>query len=152
MDQPVVYDKAKWHYDGDYPSDLPQSQAFVHAGMFLGWLIYHDLISEEFVEDFGREVAQFKRREVSGPRVFEISDGVLVDDMLSDEGNSFAAHYFDFKNGKFAADYEELFCAALPSLYHVEDTWANYKKLTERVDQRYAEWKRPPKKPRFGFR
>ena len=62
MDQPTVYDKAKWHYDGDYPSALAHSQAFVHTGMFLGWLIDHDLVSEEFVEDTSDGIGRFKRR------------------------------------------------------------------------------------------
>ena len=151
MDQPVVYDKAKWHYEGEFPAGLAESQAFVPTGMFLGWLVDRDLISEEFADDWGEEMARFKRREISGPALFELVDGALVDDMLSDEGNSFAAHYFDFEKGRFIGDYEELLCAALPSRYHVEDTWENYGKLAQRVDQRYAEWKSPPKKRRFGL-
>jgi len=35
MREAIVYDKAKWHYGGDYPKDLPIEQAFVHTGMFL---------------------------------------------------------------------------------------------------------------------
>ncbi|MGZ5232475.1 MAG: DUF7832 domain-containing protein [Burkholderiales bacterium] len=151
MDNPVVYDKAKWHYDGDYPADLPQSQAFVHTGLFLGWLIDQTLISEEFLEDFGAEMERFKRREITGPRLFELCDGALVDDMLNDEGNAFAEHYFDLQTGKFVKDYEEIFCKRLPSMYHVEDSWANYDKLKQRVDERYAAWKQPPKKRRFGL-
>src|SRR5262245_20687641 len=34
---PHVYDKAKYHYDGDYPKGLPRPQAFVHTGMLIGW-------------------------------------------------------------------------------------------------------------------
>ena len=151
MAEPVVYDKAKWHYEGDYPSDLPESQAFVHTGMFFGWLIEHELVSSDFAEDFAQEISQFKGREVTGPRLFEVVDGALVDDMLNEEGNAFAAHYFDFQKGRFVADYDELFCSMLPSMYHVEDTWSNYEKLKNRIDQRYAEWKEPPRKRRFGI-
>lgn len=146
MDQPVVYDKAKWHYEGDYPSDLQESQAFVHTGMFLGWLIDHDLISDEFADDSADGVAQFRRREVTGPEVFQSCDGALVDDMLSDEGNAFAQYYFDFERGKFVQDYEELLSSRLPTMYHVEDTWANYDTLKKRIDERYSEWKRTKRK------
>jgi len=146
MDQPTVYDKAKWHCDGDYPSGLAQSQAFVHSGMFLGWLIDHDLVSDEFVEDTSDGIGRLKRRELTGPELFEYCDGALVDDMLSDEGNAFAQHYFDFQTGQFMHDYEELLSSTLPSMYHVENTWTNYEKLKHRIDQRFEEWKGGPKK------
>jgi hypothetical protein len=29
-----VYDKAKWHYDGDFPNELDVSHGFVHTGIF----------------------------------------------------------------------------------------------------------------------
>jgi hypothetical protein len=44
---------------------------------------------------------------------------------------------------------------ALPSQYHVEDTWENYEKLKARIDERFAEWQagkaekaRPESKPK----
>jgi hypothetical protein len=33
---------------------------------------------------------------------------------------------------------------ALPSLYHVPDTWASYDRLAPVIAQRYDEWKRQP--------
>ena len=139
---PVVYDKAKYHYDGDYPNDLPPEQAFVHTGLYLGWIIDHDLYSEEFREETAGLIAGFKARKVTGPEIYESWDGCLIDDMLSDEGNAFSQDYFDFERGAFLADYEELLRRNLPSVYHVANTWANYDRLCERVDQRYAKWHR----------
>src|SRR5438105_13524465 len=34
---PHAYDKADWHAEGDFPDDLPEDQATVHTGMFVGW-------------------------------------------------------------------------------------------------------------------
>ena len=48
MKHPQVYDKAEYHYDGEFPADLPIEQAFVHTGMFLGWIVYHHLYSDWF--------------------------------------------------------------------------------------------------------
>ena len=31
----IVYDKAKYHYEGDWPKGLRTKQAFVHTGLFL---------------------------------------------------------------------------------------------------------------------
>ena len=46
--QTIIYDKAKYHYEGDFPQELPMEQAFVHTGMFLSWIIDNNLFSDEF--------------------------------------------------------------------------------------------------------
>src|SRR4051794_15432306 len=51
IEGPLVYDKAKYHYDGDFPKGLPRKQAFVHTGMFIGWLIDHGMIADEFLQE-----------------------------------------------------------------------------------------------------
>ena len=142
MANPVVYDKAKWHYGGDYPADFPISQAFVHTGMFLAWIVDHDLYSPEFAEEFAQEIAAVKTRTMSGAQLLEAADGVFADDMLSEEGNAFTRDYFDFEHGAYLSDYQETLGANLPSLYHVQDTWENYDKLRAVIDRRYADWRR----------
>jgi hypothetical protein len=139
--KPIVYDKAKYHDDSIAEEGLDARQAFVHTGVFLGWLIDRNLLSEEFWDNAGEEIEAFRQRRRTGPQIYEWNDGVLVDDMLNEEGNAFAQHYFDFDKGQYLADYEELLCAGLPSQYHVDDTWENYDKLKQRIDQRYEVWK-----------
>jgi hypothetical protein len=46
-----VYDKAKYHYGGQFPPDQTMEQALVHTGMYLGWVIDAGLYSEEFSHD-----------------------------------------------------------------------------------------------------
>ncbi len=138
MSDPHVYDKAKWHYEGDFPQGLSSYQGFVHTGMFVGWLIEHDMISG----DFELEAARFRSGELTGTQVYEFWDGALVDDMLTEKGNEFALAYFDFTHGEYLADYSEVLARDLPSQYHVQDTRENYARLKERVDERYADWQR----------
>ena len=140
MSRPVVYDKAKYHYGGDWSAGLPDEQAFVHTGLYLGWIIDRELHSPLMAED-EELIARFRARQITGPEVYEAWDGCLVDDMLSDEGNAFSQHYFDFARGRFLSDYEELLVDGRPSLYHVPNTWENYDRLKERIDRRYADWK-----------
>ena len=142
MAEQIVYDKAKYHYDGDFPADLEIEQGFVHTGMFLGWIIEHDLYSEWFGKELAGYVAACKAREMTGAKVFEACDGVFMEDMLSEEGNRFAQYYFDFERGKYLSDYGELLGQGLPTIYHVSDSWANYERLRARIDKRYGEWKR----------
>src|SRR5205814_4546138 len=79
MAEPYVYDKAKYHYDGTFPEDLEPEQGFVHTGMFLGWIVDHDLYDTDW---FGPEMRSyidaFKNRELTGPKLFEACDGVLL--------------------------------------------------------------------------
>jgi hypothetical protein len=142
MRDPIVYDKAEYHYGGDYPEDLTGEQAFVHTGMYLGWIIDHDLYSEEFASECPDLIKQFKAGQITGARVYEWWDGCLSDDMLNEEGNAFSQFYFDFEQGQFLADYDELLAGDLPSLYHVEDSQENYDKLKARINQRYEAWKK----------
>jgi hypothetical protein len=141
VDETYVYDKAKWHYEGDFPADLPKRQAFVHTGMYLGWIIDRGLYSEEFAVDAAKDIRRFKARQITGPQVYRICDGSLAADMLSEEGNAFSRAYFDFDKGRFLSDYDELMCDELPSMYHVRGTWKNYERLKARIDSRFAKWK-----------
>ena len=134
----MVYDKAKDHYDGDFPKGLPHRQAFVHTGMFIGWLIEHDLIAPDFLP----ETEGFKERRITGAEVYEAWDGCLTREMLTDEGNRFASDYFDFQRGEYLDDYEQILAKGLPSLYHVADTWENYDIIREKIDQRFEYWKK----------
>src|SRR5262249_46048100 len=142
MSDTIVFDKAKWHYEGEYPADLDEDQAFVHTGLFLGWIIDAGLFSEEFEEDFEKEIRRFKARKLTGPGVYRLADGVFVDDMLSEEGLAFTQAYFDFEKGKYLKDYDKLLSGGLASMYHVPDTWASYDALKPQIDKRYAAWRR----------
>ncbi len=142
MTESYVYDKAEYHYDGEYPENLPEEQAFVHTGMFLGWILDNDLHSVDFWQDSAGYIASFKAREMTGAQVYEYAcDGVLLDEELSEDGNAFAHDYFDFGREQYLKDYDELLARGLPSIYHVEDTWNNYEKIARRISSRYREWK-----------
>ncbi len=146
MTKPFVYDKAKYHYDGDFPDELEESQGFVHTGMFLGWVIERGLYDTAW---FGPEmtsyITAFKKREISGAKLFEACDGVFLDTMLNVEGNAFAHHYFEFGRGKYLRDYAEILVVpnGLPTVYHVADSAQNYDRIKRQINKRYREWKWP---------
>ncbi|MGH7457354.1 MAG: hypothetical protein ACRENG_38750, partial [bacterium] len=68
--------------------------------------------------------------------------GVLSEDMLTAEGNAFTQQYFDFDNGQYLDDYDELLAEHLPSFFHVAETWENYDILAKRIDERFTAWKK----------
>jgi hypothetical protein len=137
-----VYDKAKYHFGGDFPEELDDFQGYVHTGMFLTWLINNDLLDNEFFEDSQDEIEEVKQRKWTGSQFYESQmDGVFSIEEVSELGNRFALDYFDFDTGKYLDDYEMTLANELPTLFHVEDNWDNYEAIGKVIDKRFSEWK-----------
>ncbi len=126
MESPHVYDKAKYHYETVEEYGLTEDHADNHTVFFLRWLIERGLMSEEFVDESATILEKFRTGEAGIHDVYGWWDCCLIDDMLSDEGNDFAMHYFEFNNGKYLHDYAETLQRELPSEYHVDYSEENY--------------------------
>ena len=133
--------RISWDYDGTYPPGLPIEQAFVHTGLYLGWLADRRLVSDEFEADFAEELRRFRARDLTGPALYQIASGALAEDMLNAEGDAFTRAYYVPPEG-YLADYAALLSAGLPSAYHVPDSWANYRQLKATLDRRFQAWLR----------
>ncbi len=137
--QDKVYDLAKDHFLGDFPSNLPIEKAYLHIGIYMGWVIDHDLYSEYFEEEAETEIYRFKRREVPCIILAEIWDGRLSHELFNTETNFFTYYYY--AGGIFKRDYIDVLVTSHPTIYHVNDDWENYEKIAKRISQRYEEWK-----------
>ena len=154
MSSPVVYDKAKYHHETVMDAGLDDVQSEVHTAFFLGWLLDNALTSDDFNRECPELIAQYNSREINALKVYEWWDCCLIDDMLSDTGNAFTQHYFDFNRGQYLADYSELLVRDLPSEFHVPYSWENYEIIQERIDSRFQQWQakgRPGKRPWWRF-
>ena len=138
--QRTIYDNAKSHFLGNFPQSLPIEQAYVHIGMYLGWIIDSALYSEYFEEEASNQIFRFRRREISCTILSEVWDGYLGFELFSREGNLFTYHYYG--GGLYKSDYDEVLVKTLPSIYHVIDSWENYEKMRARINERFADWKR----------
>jgi hypothetical protein len=136
----LIYDQAKRHFLGNFPTVLPIEQAYVHIGMFMGWMLDNELYSEMFEEEEGHQLIRFQRREVTCSLLSAMWDGDLGEDLFNEEGNAFSVHYY--QSGMYRKDYQKNLAEHLPSFYHVQDTWENYEKMAEIIQQRYEEWKK----------
>jgi len=137
---PHVYDKAKYHDDSCLKGRLPDGQSFVHTGLFVAWLVNHDLVkTSPGYDDW--VIANCKARLGAPTGYYEWNDGVLLDEMLTDEGNAFAQSYFDFENGQYLADYGLYVAFGLPSVFQVPNTWEAYNLVESFVDARYRQFK-----------
>jgi hypothetical protein len=138
-----VYDKAKWHYNGDYPADLDIEQAYVHTGLYVTWLARNDLLGDWLVAEQPAGYAAARSRSNGPIDLYKLWDGCLIDDMLTAEGNAFSKEYFDFKTGQYLTDYEALLGDA-PDLYRLEPSWENYDRLAASISSAYKRWKKSP--------
>lgn len=147
----IVFDKAKWHYGGNFPKDLDRYQAYIHTGFFLGWLIKNNLISKWFIEEAGNKIEKFRNGELSPVKIYEqVLDGVFSDEELDEEGLAFSKAYFSFKEGLYLSDYEETLGKGLADVYYVQDNWDNFKAIDEVINKRYLSWKQSPASVRKG--
>ena len=113
--------------------------------MFLAWCVLHGMAGELHTDDQADELAELHARELTPGRWFVMTcDAQFVDDDPNDEGNAFAASYYALDRGLYLGDYDQILGQALPSLYHVPDTWDTYDRLAPVIAQRYDEWKRQP--------
>jgi hypothetical protein len=135
----LIYDRAKHHFLGQFPSILPIEQAYVHIGMFLGWMLEQNLYSIIFEEEEAHQVLRFKSREITCSILSALWDGYLGEDLFNDEGNAFSIYYY--QSGMYRRDYQDVLADDLPSMYHVEDTWENFDKISACILQRFEEWK-----------
>src|SRR5262245_57015519 len=103
----MKYDEASWHYGCDFPEDLPPAAAATHSGMFLGRALLAGLGGEIHTTEWPEELDKPRTRSIT-PAQFLINacDEKFTDEDLSDEGNAFAASYFDLERGAYISDYE----------------------------------------------
>lgn len=133
-----IYDNAKSHFLGNFPSDLPIEQAYVHIGMYLGWVIENEHYSEYFEDEADIQIYRFQNRQISCTILSEIWDGYLGYELFNETGNLFTYYYYG--SGIYRKDYQTLLASSLPSLYHVTDSWENYDRMAQQISKRFTEW------------
>ena len=138
----MSYDRADWHYGGNFPKELPQENGGTHIGMFLAWAIANSLEGDLHKEESGPALEAVRRREMTGRQfLFDQCDEKFTDEDLNDEGNAFAAAYYSREDPLYIHDYEGVLGAGVPTLYHVADTWENYDKIAPVISRRFMKWK-----------
>jgi len=140
IDENFVFDKAKYHFESISEAELDEEQAYVHTGLFFAWIIKNNLYSEFLLEESPEEIEQTKNERISPSELYMNWDGVLIGELLNQIGYNFATDYFDFENGDYVNDYEEILCLTDPDIFRVKNTWENYHKMAERIDVKFDKW------------
>lgn len=137
-EQHIIDDARKYFLEG-LPSDIPLDQAYLHIGMYLGWVIENELYSEDFEDEFGAQIIRFKKRDTSCVIVGELWDGIVFSEQFSDpKGQKFADYYY--RSGTYMKDFEQTLAEGLDSIFKVKDNWENFTKMQEVINNRYIAW------------
>lgn len=119
------------------------------AGIFLAWAVNHQLISESLSRDGAANVTKVRLRAIRGSELLTtVCSGELKAMHLSDQGNDFAAAYYD-------ASYRDAFSSALKEhderVTSVQDDlmseWALYDQLAPGITRAYRDRYAPPSQP-----
>lgn len=146
----MAYDRADWHYGGDFPADLPRERGGTHVGMFLAWAATAHLIGELHADESPDDLRKLRDREITGCQfLFAACDEKLTEEDLNEEGNAFAKDYY--ATDRYLDDYADVLGDDLESLYHVEDSWENFDRLKPILDRRLAAWRRGRSRPWWQF-
>lgn len=147
------YDDASWHYEGDYPQNLPDECAATHIGMYIAWCIDNNRMSEEIMEDYEEEIMAIKSRKITGAAfVIKAMDEKFTSDDLDEKMIGFTNDYYE-SDTAFEYSYFEDYCYVFDTLakkkgvdydtiYYIEDTWENYQLINEIITRRYLLWKK----------
>jgi len=106
----MAYDRADWHYGGNFPSDLPPEAGGTHIGMFLAWTITRGLEGEFHRAESPAVLEALRSRQITGREFLtDECDEKFREEDLSEEGNAFAKVYYEKEGrGGYLADYEEI--------------------------------------------
>ncbi len=139
MNQPKAYDKSKWHDEAVAQFGLPEEHASHHIVFFFRWCIEHDFLIGWLRTEWPDDYTAVREGRLNALAYFEKLDRCLIDDMLSDEGNAFAAAYYE--HGRYIEDLTGTLKGSLPSEYHIPFNDDTYGRLKQLIDGRYAAWK-----------
>jgi hypothetical protein len=139
----MKYDDASWHYEGNFPKDLPKSAGSTHIGMFVAWCVLNGMVGDVHTEDFPEELQALRDREITpGSWLIKACDGKFIEEDLNEEGNAFAREFFDAKGAGYLEEYTATLCDSCGTLYHVADTWENFDRLAPVIQARFDAWKK----------
>lgn len=128
----MKFDDLDYHAGEAEEAGYPAENGFTHIGLYLAWLIRHDLHNPEHFP--AEHVAAVRSGDMAGSDLADHLDDKLMADDMTAEGASFSAARYD----AYLANYEREF-AAEPS-YSIEDDAASYARIAPAIDREYGEW------------
>ncbi len=129
---PQKFDDVGWHEGPAADNGQPREHAFTHIGIYLSWLIRHDLHGPRwFPRDHIRGV---KAGSMTGSDLADDIDWKLTSDEMTTEGSDFTAACYD----RYMTEYNKLL--GDDAEYRVAEDGALYARVAPIIDRLYADW------------
>jgi hypothetical protein len=127
----MKYDDAEFH---DPDGNLEEEFAAAHIALFLRWCVERNLVSDFLKEESGAELERARAGAITYTEfLLSQTDGKLVDQDLSEEGNRFAAAYYD----DYLREYSTT--CGFP-VYSRTEAQHDYATISALLDRRFAEF------------
>lgn len=132
----TTFDRLDWHLDAAIERGRPPENAFAHIGLFLAWLIRHDLHDPAaFPPGTATLVAGVRSGRSPGSVLREVVGDALTSDLLSLEGDAFTRWYYP----SYLDDYAVAFADVAD--YGVTEDDAASSRISPTIDRRFVEWR-----------
>ena len=125
------YDDADWHEGAALEAGQPAEHAFAHIGLYLGWLIRHDLVNTDMFAE--QDLADIKVGTMTGADLHGGVDGKLFSELMTQEGAAFSDWYYR----RYVEDYDAAFDG--PD-YSIADEAASRARIDPVIDRSYSDW------------
>lgn len=135
----MVFDKAKWHFGGEFPDNLPQYQGYVITGFFVGYLIQNGMMSAKYYrhKNYLQHTEAVKNGVLSPVRFFhDYMDGVFDSADTNYIGYLFSKSHYE--PDRYFDDLATIKAfEPLESFYHIEDNAENYQLVYAVIDRAF---------------
>ena len=128
----MSYDRIDWHLDSAVEAGQPEEHAFTHIGLYLAWMIRHDLHDPRMFP--AEHVEAVRAGEMTGSDLADDIDGKLVSIDMNAEGAAFSNARYDAYLDAYNRAFRDM-----PD-YGVADTPEAYVKVEGILDRMFAEW------------
>jgi hypothetical protein len=129
---PTKFDDVDWHEGAAAEAGQPRSHAFAHIGIYLAWLIRHDLHGGGWLRP--EDLRAVKTGSRTGSELVDDVDGKLLADLMTTEGADFTAARYD----RYMSGYDELL--GEDGVYRVAEDDELYARVAPMIDTLHEEW------------
>jgi len=133
----MKYDDAEIYMDCEVEVDDIGLLSGTHIGFYLAWAVKNSLIANRLGAD---AQAVLQDPTLARALLFDRCDGKLTSQDLNERGNAFTQSYYE---SSYMPDYVAVFALDTEdpaALFKVDNSAANYAKVAQWLDARFAEW------------
>jgi len=130
--QPNKFDDWDWHDGPAAEANQPREHAFTHIGLYLAWLIRHDMCDPRWFQRDRLEAV--KAGTMTGSALADDIDGQLLSLLMTSEGAAFTAACYP----QYMTGYNDLL--GDDADYRLMESNELYARVAPMIDRLYAGW------------